>query len=529
VQTHYDLLDIVRTDLTLLGFPPAAYRALNEHETAYRAKDGVYQDGRGPSWFNAAANYLGATEAALKCKLEACSYVMLDSSMDPCIKKTALDILLDPNDAMALQHGIAVVIKHGLLSVDTYAEKLAKVCSSPMLSHLSLSLKGFGLRGPVPPVLLQICAEAEFFDLSGNFDFDVSKCKDGFGKTIKQGSGNSSSGDESGGSSSSDSSDSSDEDEGGAGVRTFMLHLVEHVHNIKLADLVDMRSQDLLVDLDGMQYYRNVQTCKFGECVKLMDVSALGGCTALTDLDLHECELVEDISALGECTALTSLDLSNCDSIESIAALGKLVRLTTLMLHESKSIDSISALQTCSALTTLDMHGCAAVRSINSLRGCADLTDLNLSSCSKDLKDIEPIASLTSLTRLQLWAAHGVKDLAAIGKLTALASLQLGRCKRINDISPLRSCIGLTELQLEDCKGIRSLSALGSCTALARLNLRGCDGITDLSVLEACIGLVDLDLGGSRRRLSGVSAEQVRKAMMQTQEAQERETAQHGE
>jgi hypothetical protein len=60
-RTHFDLLNIVRTDLAMLGFPPSACRALDDHEAGYTAKDA-----HAAGWFNVAANYLGATEAALQ-------------------------------------------------------------------------------------------------------------------------------------------------------------------------------------------------------------------------------------------------------------------------------------------------------------------------------------------------------------------------------------------------------------------------------------------------------------------------------
>ena len=54
VQTHFDLLDIVRTDLTQLGFPREAYEAFKEHETKMKSK--------GSEWFNSATNYLSVTK-----------------------------------------------------------------------------------------------------------------------------------------------------------------------------------------------------------------------------------------------------------------------------------------------------------------------------------------------------------------------------------------------------------------------------------------------------------------------------------
>ena len=72
----------------------------------------------------------------------------------------------------ALQHGVALVVKQGL--VETHSAALEKVCESDHLAQLSLDLKGAQLSGPLPAVVLRICAQVDFFDLSGN-DFDIAE------------------------------------------------------------------------------------------------------------------------------------------------------------------------------------------------------------------------------------------------------------------------------------------------------------------------------------------------------------------
>ena len=141
-QTHFDLLDIVRTDLTQLGFPQRAYEALKRHEAEFK----YGEDRKDAEWFNNAANYLSATKRALQCKLEACSTIMLEEELSSEIQARALDVLLDPNDAMALQHGIVCVMQRRLS--DQYAAKLEEVSNSKHLQGLSLhNLKGKGLTG----------------------------------------------------------------------------------------------------------------------------------------------------------------------------------------------------------------------------------------------------------------------------------------------------------------------------------------------------------------------------------------------
>jgi hypothetical protein len=207
----------VRTDLTQLGFPQCAFAALNEHETTY--KDGGKH---GPQWFNTASNYLDVTKQALQFKLKACSDVMLmDGQHSSEIRSHALEVLLDPHDAMALEHGIVCVMKCGL-----HAE-LEKVSESEHLQGLSLKLKNAGLVGPIPDVLLRICAKTTFFDLSGNnFDFP-------------------------------------DEEEGG---HTYLRDIVEHVHNCSDQKRVELRNTHECTDLDGLQHYAKVTQLAIGGC-----------------------------------------------------------------------------------------------------------------------------------------------------------------------------------------------------------------------------------------------------------------------
>jgi hypothetical protein len=119
------------------GFPTIACEALDEHEANYKE--------RPPQSFNVAANYLEATEQALQCKLKACSHVLLDEALGEELKNSALEVLLDPNDPMALQHSIRLLVKKGLIGA--YADRLIELCNSPHLAKLSLDLPKQGLTG----------------------------------------------------------------------------------------------------------------------------------------------------------------------------------------------------------------------------------------------------------------------------------------------------------------------------------------------------------------------------------------------
>jgi hypothetical protein len=176
---------------------------------------------------------LDVTKQALQFKLKACSDVMLADEIKHSsdgvmpiqhsseIRSHALKVLLAPHDTMALEHGIVCVMKCGL-----HAE-LEKVSESEHLQGLSLKLKGVGLAGPIPDVLLRICAKTTFFDLSGNsFDFP-------------------------------------DEEEGG---HTYLRDIVEHVHNFSDQRRVELRNKHECTDVDGLQHYTKVTQLAIGGC-----------------------------------------------------------------------------------------------------------------------------------------------------------------------------------------------------------------------------------------------------------------------
>jgi Leucine-rich repeat (LRR) protein len=275
-KTHFDLLDIVRTDLTQLGFPQEAYKSFHEHKTKLKS-----ESREDPRWFNNAAHYLSATKEALQCKLEACSYMMQQDQpgSEQC---EAAKILLNPDDAMALGHGINLVIREGLQG--RYASELEAVSASSNLQELSLDLKGAGLKGQVPDVLVRICSKATFFDLSGNeFEFP---------------------------------------NEVGDG-RTYLRQVMDHVRNIQAVVEVDLRNQLDLIDVDGLQHYKKLTSLNLSSCSAVQGaermkktVAILIDAHTLLSLDLSQNKLggaEAEILARGitKWRALTKLDMSS--------------------------------------------------------------------------------------------------------------------------------------------------------------------------------------------------------------------------
>ena len=135
--SHLQLLDLLTDELRFAGVPYVAMKPLDDLKP--------FMEERDPQWFNSAANYLNATERALRCKHQVCSAILLDPSADDAQRKKAIEVLLDANDGMALAHGIACIFRHALS--DRYTEELERVSASPALKALTLDLKGAGLTG----------------------------------------------------------------------------------------------------------------------------------------------------------------------------------------------------------------------------------------------------------------------------------------------------------------------------------------------------------------------------------------------
>ena len=106
----------------------------------------------------------------------------------------------------------------------------------------------------------------------------------------------------------------------------------------------------------------------------MSDISALGGLTNLTNLELGGTR-VSDISALGGLTNLTNLDLSE-SGVEDISALGGLTNLTNLDLDRISTGQGDISLGLTN-LKNLDL-GWTQVSDISALGGLTNLTNLDL-------------------------------------------------------------------------------------------------------------------------------------------------------
>ncbi len=148
---------------------------------------------------------------------------------------------------------------------------------------------------------------------------------------------------------------------------------------------------DLLNDLEGLQYFRNLRTLYlFSDRGGIDDIDVLSGLANLTRLILWGAE-INDVSALSGLKNLNILELYD-NQISDISSLSGLTNLTKLYLSVNQ-ISDISSLSGLTNLTTLYLPG-NQISDISSLSGLTNLTDLLL--YDNQISDVRPLCDLGS-------------------------------------------------------------------------------------------------------------------------------------
>ena len=141
-------------------------------------------------------------------------------------------------------------------------------------------------------------------------------------------------------------------------------------------------------------------------------------------------------------------------------------------------------------LTDLDVRG----RGIVNLTGLEFAHNLNvLVIADNPTIDLTPLASLTQLYRLYIWAIRQL-DITPLGNLTQLQTLAIAACD-IKDISPLRKLTQLVDLNAGHNQ-IVDITPLRSLTKLETLRLNN-NRITEVATLAGLTSLNFLEIQGN--------------------------------
>ena len=240
------------------------------------------------------------------------------------------------------------------------------------------------------------------------------------------------------------------------------------------------------------------------------DLSALGSMTSLESLTLRNCTVTSgaleaiaslpnlkeltisgcaltDITPLGGCTGLTNLDLSD-NVISDISALSSLTELVRVDLG-GNAVSAISALAAASGLEWLDLSG-NQVSSLTPLRGKTALQELRASG--NLIADLSPLAECPALTVVDV-SDNAVTDLTPLAGLTELVELSADN-NAITAIPDFSAAQSLSRFSAST-NAITDVTGLGGLPVLNYVNL-DYNQVSDLSPLLTCQTLVQLDVFG---------------------------------
>lgn len=228
--------------------------------------------------------------------------------------------------------------------------------------------------------------------------------------------------------------------------------------------------------------------------LKLSDLTPLAALTSLEKLSIMDVPVM-DLMPIAGLTSLQSLDLARTRVVD-LAPLVGLTSLQTFTVHESAVSDPTPVV----GLTTLRNLSFVATN-IADLTPLAAMSWLPWLCCnkSKALKDLSPVAKLTSLTHL-IVDGTGVSDLHPLAHLTAMQRLSVGNTD-VSDLSPLSELTSLQDLDLESTF-VSDLTPLRHLTSLDRLVLKETP-VSDLSPLSSLTNLTVVDVEGSQVTAKG--------------------------
>ena len=276
-------------------------------------------------------------------------------------------------------------------------------------------------------------------------------------------------------------------------------------------DLRELRLESMYLanaDIEPLKYMVNLTSLDLRQN-NITDLTPLAGLTQLKSLELRGNNL-SDLSPLAGLTNLETLRLGGSGTgldnpnISDLSPLAGLHQLQTLCLPRQASIGDLSALADLVNLKNLTMDGVSSdtsreqITDLSPLKSLTQLETLHLFSCGTD--DLSPLAGLTHLTELRLLGAMSVSDLSPLSGLTELRTLEL--TAQGNELMELESLAALQDLtKLESLRiygdGTLSLKGLENMASLQTLFLSqhnsdfACVDIEELSNLT---GLLDVTL-----------------------------------
>ena len=210
--------------------------------------------------------------------------------------------------------------------------------------------------------------------------------------------------------------------------------------------------------------------------------------------DIKEFTVPQDAQSLEDLKYLTYLEKLTVQNqqLSSLSSLSGLTKLTEIDLSGSRfPSDDLEILAQLPALAKLNLSNCG-LSTVAKLANALSLTSLNLSS--NTVRNLDALTTLPMLQELQL-QHNAVMDLSALSALTELDTLDISY-NSVSDLAPLAGCTKLTHLNASN-NSLTALAALDQLPVLQYLNL-SYNEISDISILKTCMELTELHISNNK-------------------------------
>jgi hypothetical protein len=271
------------------------------------------------------------------------------------------------------------------------------------------------------------------------------------------------------------------------------------INSLRVLEIVGAAN---LKRIDGMGGLDNLESFHLSGAVRLESLQGLDACQRLRNLSVSSSPRVSDWSLLGGLSALEMLSLEDLPHGTNLDFLSDLTQLTSLSL-ETRTLPYWDSRQ---AIDSGMSHAYRTPRnrlagsastgiSISAIATLSSLTHLQL-VLSEGASDLAPLGSLHGLTHLLLSELRSSVSLEPITKLRELKALYLSGVDPDVDISSLEEITGLNRLVIEGTGFLPQLESFNPPQSLQRLDLAGVPPGADLGFLEEMSGLTHLTIIG---------------------------------
>ena len=194
-------------------------------------------------------------------------------------------------------------------------------------------------------------------------------------------------------------------------------------------NFTDWKMPYLIHDLEGIQYAKNATMVDIAYSADkdtngltgIKSLKPLASLTGLTYLKLYR-DAIDDISDLAPLTNLEDLNLDFNYEIKDLSAVRNMSRLKTLSVQYSK-LESIDAIEDLSSLRLINFSN-NRISSLPELSKLTSLEDVNLSGNDLSDADVEKLARVSSITRLDLSGNSRITDIRPLARLINLEEEQ---------------------------------------------------------------------------------------------------------